>query len=372
MDLKSRVDAVVDSALEKKIVGTVLLIARHGEIVYSRAAGFADREAGRPMTEDAIFRLASITKPMVAATALAQVERGLLGLDNAVSDYLPWFRPKLPDGGEATIRISQLLTHTAGLAYDFPGEPAATTGMGDTDLTLEENLRRIAQRPLLFAPGTRWHYSVAIDVLGAIVGGIHGATLGDTVAHYVTEPLGMSDTGFAVTDPSRLAVPYADGTPVPQRMGDEYRRKTPEGRIQVFSPGRIFNPKAFHSGGAGAAGTAGDFLTFLEALRMGGSPILLPETVAQAAQNQIGDLPRGPEDAGQRFGYLSAILTDPKAANSPQGVGTINWGGAYGHTWFVDPDAGLTLVSFTNTAVEGCDGPYREEIRDAVYAGPLE
>jgi CubicO group peptidase (beta-lactamase class C family) len=324
------------------------------------------------MAENTIFRLASVTKPMVAATALAQVERGLLGLDNVVSDYLPWFRPKLPNGEEAAIRISHLLTHTAGLGYDYAADPTITTGMGDTNLTLEENLRRIAQQPLLFAPGTGWNYSVAIDVLGAIVAGIHGATLGDTVAHYITEPLGMADTGFAVTDRARLATPYADGDPVPRPMGDEYRRQTPEGRIQVFSPGRIFNPKAFHSGGAGAAGTAGDFLLFLEALRLGGSPILLPETVAQAVQNQIGDVPRGPEDAGQRFGFLGAVLADPQAAHSPQGVGTISWGGAYGHTWFVDPDAGLSVVSFTNTAVEGCSGPYREEIRDAVYAGPLQ
>jgi CubicO group peptidase (beta-lactamase class C family) len=372
MSLQSRVDAVVDSALERKIVGAVLIVARHGTILYSRAAGFADREAGKPMTEDTIFRLASVTKPMVAAVALAQVERDLLGLDHAVSDYLPWFRPKLPDGTEPTIRISHLLTHTAGLGYTYPADPTITTGLANTDLTLEENLRRIAAQPLLFAPGTAWNYSVAIDVLGAVVAGIHGGTLGDALAHYVTEPLGMVDTGFTVTDRSRLAVPYHDAEPRPARMDDPYRLTYPDGVVKTFSPGRIFNPKAYQSGGSGAAGTAGDFFIFLEALRLGGSPILLPETVAQAVQNQIGDLPRGPNDAGQRFGFFGAVLVDPKAARSPQGVGTISWGGVYGHNWFVDPDAGLTVVSFTNTAVEGCDGPYRNDIRNAIYGGALE
>ncbi len=116
-----------------------------------------------------------------------------------------------------------------------------------------------------------------------------------------------------------------------------------------FSPRRIFDPNSYQSGGAGMAGTAEDFIVFLEALRKGGAPILKPETVAMASRNQIGDLPRDPKDAGWRFRVLSAVLADPAAAQSPQSVGTLQWGGVYGHTWFIDPVSGVSVVILTNT-----------------------
>lgn len=367
MDLRERLDAVIEASLEQRIVGSVTLVARDGGIVYRRAAGYADREAGKPMTEDAIFRLASVTKPLVAATALAMMERNLLGLDNAVSDHLPYFRPKLADGTEPKITIRHLLTHTSGLGYDYPSDPKITTGLTDTDLDFEETFTRVARVPLAFAPGTAWEYGINIDVLGAVISQIHGNTLGHAVEHYVTGPLEMTDTAFAVKDVSRLAVPYADGPPGLRRMGDRETVINPEGEATVFSPRRIFNPRAYQSGGAGMAGTAGDFLKFLEALRNRGTPILNPDTVAQATRNQIGDLPREEKDAGQRFGFLSAVVVDPKAAQRPHAPGTYRWGGIYGHEWFVDPANGLCVVAFTNTAVEGCIGGYTKEIREAVY-----
>lgn len=367
MDLQQRLDAVVEAALGDRIVGSVTLVARSGEMVYRRAAGWFDREDGVPMREDAIFRLASVTKPLVAATALAMIERGLLGLDNAVSDHLPYFRPLLRDGSEARITIRHLLTHTSGLGYDFAADPEITTGLQQTQFDHEENLSRVARLPLLFAPGTAWEYGISIDVLGAILARIHGGTLADALAHYITGPLGMSDTGFAVTDQSRLAVPYCDGPPGLRRMADPDTLVNPEGEETVFSPSRIFNARAFQSGGAGAVSTAGDLLVFFEALRTGGGAILLPATVEMATRNQIGTLPRRKQDAGQRFGFLGAIVDDPVAANSPQARGTFNWGGIYGHSWFVDPANALTVVMLTNTPYEGCSGQYRYDIRDAVY-----
>lgn len=367
MDLQERLDAVIDASLGRRIVGSVTLVARDGEMVYRRAAGFADREAGKPMTEDAIFRLASVTKPLVAATALAMIERFLLGLDNAVSDHLPYFRPKLSDGGEPRITIRHLLTHTSGLVYEYPSDPRITTGLGDTDLDFEETFTRVARIPLSFAPGTAWKYGINIDVLGAVISSIHGNTLAHAVDHYVTGPLEMADTGFAVGDRARLAVPYADGPPGLRRMGDPETVINPEGERTTFSPGRIFNAKAYQSGGAGMAGTAGDLLKFLEAIRNRGTPILNPDTVAQAIRNQIGGLPREEKDAGQRFGLLGAVLVDPEAAQSPQAVGTVNWGGIYGHSWFIDVASGISAAIMTNTAVEGCTGDYPKEVRNAIY-----
>ncbi|MDP1731164.1 MAG: serine hydrolase domain-containing protein [Devosia sp.] len=367
MNLQERLDAVIEASLGRRIVGSVTLVSRDGEIVYRRAAGFADREAGRPMQEDAIFRLASVTKPLVAATALAMIERNLLGLDNSVADHLPYFRPRLGDGSEPRITIRHLLTHTSGLVYDYPADPEITTGLQDTDLDFEETFTRVARIPLAFAPGTGWQYGISIDVLGAVIASIHGGTLGDAVEHYVTGPLEMRDTGFFVRDMARLAVPYGDATPEPVRMGDPHTVIDANGGTTVFSPGRIFNPKAYQSGGAGMAGTAGDFLKFLEALRNRGTPILNPDTVAQATRNQIGDLPREEKDAGQRFGFLSAIVVDPVAAQRPQAPGTYRWGGIYGHDWFVDPANGLSVVAMTNAAVEGCVGNYTKEVSEPVY-----
>lgn len=370
MDLQARLDASIDKAIrDKRIVGAVLLVARHGEVVYRRSAGYFDRESNRPMTEDTIFRLASVTKPLVAATALAQVERGLLGLDNAVADYLPYFRPRLPDGTVPTIRIRDLLTHTAGLGYDYPQDPLINTGLTNTDFDFEENFSRVAALPLLFEPGTRWEYSIAIDVLGAIVAGVHGGTLNDALTHYITGPLAMKDTGFVVSDVTRLAPPYADALPEPIRMPDPHTVTNSKGESTSFSPGRIFNRLAYQSGGAGAVGTASDLLRFFEAIRTGGDPILLNETVALAVQNQIGDVPRREDDVGRRFGWLGSVLEDPAAANSPQQAGTVDWGGIYGHSWFFDPVSGYTMVSLTNTAVEGCTGDYPDQLIAAIYAG---
>ena len=367
MDLQERLDAVIEASLDRRIVGSVTLVARDGEIIYRRAAGFFDREAGKPMTEDAIFRLASVSKPLVAATALAMIERNLLGLDNAVSDHLPYFRPRLGDGSEPKITIRHLLTHTSGLGYDYPSDPKITTGLTNTDMGFEETFTRVARIPLAFAPGTAWQYGINIDVLGAVISRLHGNTLGHAVEQYVTGPLEMSDTGFVVKHPARLAVPYADGPPGLRRMGDPETVIDAEGSKTMFSPSRIFNPRAYQSGGAGMAGSAGDFLKFLEALRNRGTPILNPDTVAQATRNQIGDLPREEKEAGQRFGFLSAVIVDPVAAHRPQAPGTYRWGGIYGHEWFVDPANGLSVVAMTNTPVEGCVGPYTREIREAVY-----
>ena len=304
---------------------------------------------------------------MVAATALAMGERHLLGLNNAVSDHLPYFRPRLPDGSDARITIRHLLTHTAGLGYDYPGDPEITTGLQDTDLDYEESFTRLARQPLLFAPGTGWRYSVATDVLGAVIARIHGSSLGDAVEHYVTGPLGMADTGFSVRDTDRLAVPYADGDPIPVRMQDPHTLTAPDGKRNTFSPGRVFNPRAFQSGGAGMVGTAGDFLIFLEALRNRGGTILHPDTLMQATTNQIGDLPREPKDAGQRFGYLGAVIVDPVAADRPQAPGSYRWGGVYGHDWFVDPASGISAVIMTNTAFEGCNGRFPKDVARALY-----
>jgi CubicO group peptidase (beta-lactamase class C family) len=325
------------------------------------------------MRSDAIFRLASVTKPIVAATALALVDRGQVGLDDPVTRWLPDFKPKLRDGSTPEILLRHLLSHTAGLAYgsqlpDDPYNRAGVSGALDVPgLDWEENQRRLVSVPLYFAPGTAWRYSIAIDVLGMAVAKATGGTLADAVAECITRPLGMKDTAFNVVDASRLAVPYGDGKNGPVRMGEPHVVGDDPATSTKFSPARILDARSFQSGGAGMAGTAQDLMKFFEALRQGGAPILKRETLALASRNQIGNLPREEKDAGWRFGFLSAVMDDPKAAKSPISVGALEWGGAWGHRWLVDPTAGITIVILTNTAMEGVTGVFPYDVYAAVY-----
>ncbi|WP_428426448.1 serine hydrolase domain-containing protein [Pararhizobium sp.] len=371
MGIEHRLNQVIDRFLETgKITGTVVLAYEHGQPLFRRAAGFADREAGKPVGFDTIFRMASLTKPIVAATALAMVDRRLISLSNRVAEHLPWFQPKAPDGRAADISIHQLLTHTSGLVYDvtlehLPAAQAMTCGLLNTDLDYEANFSRHNAVPLAFAPGTQWAYSFATDILGAILAKVHGGSLEDAVVTYIAGPLGMADSRFHVTDPARLAVPYADSDPSAVRMTDPYFAPGDAGWTLGFSPSRIFNPKAFQSGGAGMVGTAGDFLGFLETLRTGGGAVLKPETVGFGLSNRIGTLV---SDPGCSFGYFGAVVEDQAEALTPQPAGTVRWGGVYGHSWFIDQANGLTVLSMSNNALEGCMGEFPGKIVEAVYA----
>lgn len=373
--VRNRIDFVISRALgEKRVTGTVVIVMKDGEIVYERFAGFADKENHDPIRADTIFRLASVTKPLVAATALALIDKGKLALDTLVRDHLPYFTPRERDGTQPDITVRQLLTHTAGFAYGVNtyGKPSPDAlideGLGNSDLDFEENFARLAALPLLYKPGTLWRYSTAIDVLGAVIAAIEGTSLDDALKAHVTGPLGMTDTGFKVTDESRLATPYADDTPEPVRMRDPHSVPDREGTPMVFSPLRIFNPKAYQSGGAGAVGTAPDLIRFLEAIRKGGAPILSGEMAAQAIVNQIGDIPRPEMEMGQRFTFLGAVVDDAAKSRVKLPKGTVNWGGVYGHSWFIDPANGISAMIMTNNAVEGCMGRYPNDIMKAVYA----
>lgn len=369
----ARIDAAIDKALaDRRIVGAVVLVAQGGDIVHRRAAGHLDREAGVAMREDAIFRLASITKPIVAAATLRLVEEGRLDLDAPVTAWLPDFRPALPDGTVPEIRLRHLLTHTSGLSYGFL-EPAGSAyhrlkvsdGLDQPGLTLHDNLSRLAAAPLAFAPGTGWRYSLGLDVLGGVLERVEGRGLADIVRDWVTAPLGLADTGFAVQDAGRLAKPYADGTSEPVAMTDGMRVPFFD-TVATFAPSRILDAASYPSGGAGMAGTAGDVLTFLEAIRTGGAPILRADTVERMASDQVG-AEAETQGPGWGFGHGWAVLVDPAPTGTPQAAGTLQWGGAYGHSWFVDRANALTVVALTNTAFEGMSGAFPAEIRDAVY-----
>ncbi|MDG4881547.1 serine hydrolase domain-containing protein [Mesorhizobium sp. WSM4884] len=371
-DFGQRIDRVVDAAIgEQRIIGGVILVAQRGDMLYRRAFGLADREQGKPMAEDAIFRLSSVTKPIVAAAAMALVEAGRIALHDPVTRFLPEFRPKLPDGKEPLITVKQLLTHTAGLAYGF-AQPTGNAyersrvsdGLDQPGLSMAENLARIASLPLSYAPGTRWGYSVAMDVLGEVMAKAASAPLPDLVDRLIAQPLGMSDSAFVVRDERRLVTPYADGPSGPVRMGEHHLVPFGDGLIS-FAPARAFDPASFPSGGTGMNGTAGDVLKLLEAVRTGGGPVLRPETTRAMTTDAIIGINTTRPGWGWGLGF--AVLRDPAVAPTPQAAGTWRWGGVYGHSWFVDPSAELTVVALTNTAIAGMAGDFPDAVRDAIY-----
>lgn len=366
--LAANLDAVIDQALEdQRIVGTHVLVAIDGDIAYARAAGFRDREAGLAMAPGTIFRLASVTKPYVAVAALAAVEAGLLDLDAPVTRYLPEFRPRLADGREPVITVRQLMTHTSGLTYDLTkATRPASAGIDGLSLGMADALAGIASAPLAFAPGSAWEYSVGIDVLGGVLEAAEGKTLPEVVRARVTGPLGLTDTDFRVVDPARLAVAYADGHP-PHRMAEIEVVTNPDGSTMTFAPGRIFDPKAFPSGGAGMAGTAEDFFAFIEALRTGGGPVLGPNWAKLARENAIGTLEA--REPGRHFSHVCSMYSDPARSGSPLSPGSWGWGGVYGHQWRVDHERRMVILSFTNTAVEGCNGAFPGEVVAAAVEG---
>jgi len=374
--LPGRVEAVLKRAVdEARVVGAVVLVARDGQLVYRGVAGLADREAGRVMDPEALFRLASLTKPIVSVAALALIGEGKLALDAPLTDWLPEFRPRAPDGSELPIRVQHLLTHTSGLGYGFfawEGDAYAragvSNGMDQPGLSFSENARRLASLPLLARPGTEFHYSLSTDVLGEVLARAADRSLPELVAERVTRPLGLTQTSFEVADVARLVVPYADGRPQPERMRDaEHVLRFAVG-ASTYAPARALTPGSYPSGGSGLIGTASEYLTFLEALRNADPRLLEPHLFAEMKRDQLRGLPAGPElGPGWGYGYGLGVLLDPARAESPMRPGSVYWQGAYGNYFWVDPSERLSVLLLTNTAIEGMNGVLPAELRRAVY-----
>ncbi|WP_158178637.1 serine hydrolase domain-containing protein [Pseudomonas viridiflava] len=356
-----------------QIVGGVLLVAQGGVLRYVSARGWADRERRVSVTRDTRFRLASLTKLLTSVAVLQLCEQGILSLDAPVTDWLPAFRPRLGDGREPVITLRHLLSHSSGLGYGFeqpPGNAYALAGVSDgLDLVafdLQENLTRLAKLPLLFEPGTAWGYSLATDVLGAVIEQGTGRGLSQVIDEQVARPLGIASTSFR-QDQGRLARAYKDGADAPERIGDGDVLVLESGTARVSS-GRVYDAQAYESGGAGMLGTADDYLKLLECLRLDGAPLLNSVSTAALLSNAIGKVTLKGRGAGWTFGLGPVILADPLAAGQRQGAGTWSWCGVYGSHYWVDPVSEISLVVLTNTAVAGAWGRFADALVEAVYS----
>ena len=391
----AKLDETIRGLVEgRSTPGIAVLILQNGRPVYSRSVGVREVGSTAPIGENDMFRLASMTKAVTSVATMILVEQGKISLDDPVSTFLPEFaklRVRGPDGTESPASrpptIRELLTHTAGLSYNFINNPRlvdayrearVTDGLDQPEVTTAEAMQRLTSVPLGFQPGTGWEYSLATDVLGAVIEKVTGASLGSFVTERIAKPLRIQSfvfnapetvrSGFVqVTRPAQVT--GALGTGYVPVVGPEAQPFPPTKGTANFDPNRAFSPTAYNSGGAGMSGTIGDYARFLQMLlnegELDGVRVLRAETVRQMTQNATGNMPtlRGP---GWGFTLGFGILTDPAAAKSRLPAGSYGWGGFYGTQFWVDPANRVVGLVMTQTAVIG-SGAIANPIREAFY-----
>lgn len=345
---------------ENRIAGAVALVLRDGKTVYERAVGWSDKEAGRRMTPNTVFRIASQTKAITSAAILALVEEGKIGLTEPVGHFIPTFNKTTvaeKDGkgiktvpAKRGITIKDLLTHTAGISYGRESHIAAlyeSKGLGpaagngwytaDKQEPICETMERLGTLPFVSQPGEAYVYGYNTDILGCVVERASGMPLDEFVRTRITEPLGMKDTRFFVppAERERVASVYSSGA-------DGLIVRAPEGSKGQGS--YIDGPRRSFSGGAGLTSTAHDYARFLEMIRnggaLGGVRILAPRTVQLMTTNQSGTLH---SSDGLGFG-LGFETVDRYGASGMAGVGAFGWGGAYGTNYQVDRESHMVIV----------------------------
>ncbi|HLV33798.1 MAG TPA: serine hydrolase domain-containing protein [Spirillospora sp.] len=371
-----RLDALVHRYIDAgEVPGVLMLVARRGQVAYWKCFGMMDIEQQRPTQADTIYRIYSMTKPIVSVALLMLYEEGYFFLDEPVDAYIPEFRDLRVyiEGGEPQplqrpITFHHLLTHTAGLTYDFLKTSPVDTlyeqaNLRDRDVPLRDWIKKLAALPLVNQPGTVWRYSMATDVVGYLVEVLSGMPLDAFLQTRIFEPLGMIDTSFYVPPEKadRLATLYGSGLWV---IGPEYA-------------GDYTQPPRWLSGGGGLVSTAADYLRFCQMLLGGGAlngvRLLGRKTVAYMTTNHLRpDMPVV-DHPGYGFGLGVDVLLDPVAAGRLASVGEFGWGGAaYTHFW-IDPAEDLIAIKMSQIMhrdPEGVAVPFRDmhtELRTAVY-----
>jgi CubicO group peptidase (beta-lactamase class C family) len=361
----------------QRLPGAVAVIARRGQLALHEALGALDPAVGTPMTLDAIFRIYSMTKPVVSVAALMLMEQGELLLSDPVARYLPEYGKQqvasLVDGAgqlqpvRQPATVQDLLRHTAGLTYEFMGSAPvqrqyAQARIGSRERSNATFSHELAALPLMFEPGTRWEYGRATDVLGRVVEVISGQTLGQFLQTQIFAPLGMTETGFFVPPEhhARIAEPFA---------------RDPDGGVQM----RVIDvrqPVALESGGGGLVSTAMDYARFLQFMlnrgQLGGVRLLGSRTVNFMTADHLGDIPvfgpasRALLSPGHGFGLGVAVRKALGVASMPGSPGSYHWGGMAGTTFFVDPAEDLFAILLLQAPNQR--EYYRLLFRDLVYA----
>jgi len=369
----ARITQVLRADVERgQIPGAVVVVARKGRAAYVQAVGFRDKASGAPMTPDAIFRIASMTKPLVTVAALSLYEEGRLLLSDPVSKYIPAFKhltvgvERAPAEREMTIQ--DLMRHTSGLTYGNRGTTEIykmypeSSNASSLTLTMDEFIERLSKAPLLYQPGTRWEYSLSTDVLGRVVEIVSGKPLGEFLAERIYRPLKMTDTTFLVPADKRARI--AQALPTHPETGAEYKLADPT------------VPRKFDCGGGCAVSTAGDYARFAQMLLnrgvLDGARVLAPKTVELMTADHLGPISRGTGAGawpGYTWGLGLAVRQDKGIAPIPGSAGDYYWPGAFATYWWADPKEEMVVVSMMQSPL---GRHYQQIVRTLVYQAIAE
>ncbi len=353
----ARVEEVTREHMKEGLVpGAVMLVARKGKIAWYKTMGNRDRDAGDPMRPDAIFRIYSMTKPIVSIAAMMLVEEGRMQITDPVSKYLPAMAgmkvgiEKIDAGGKPSIEsidparemtIQDLLRHTSGLIYGGRGKSAVNAAytearIGDRAVNTQEFVARVSKLPLRFSPGDRWEYGISTDVLGRVIEVIENKTLGEVLEERVLRPLGMVDTAFFVPAGKlgRAAQPWPrPGIPPSPRFD-------------------ISQKPAFESAGGGLVSTMEDYLRFTLMLANGGEfhgkRLVGKKTVEFMTADHVGKTPGLPPGIG--FGLGFQVRTMKGEAGMAGSVGEYGWSGNAGTLFWIDPKEDLIAIYMVQVA----------------------
>ena len=376
-DRMVRLQSVLQDEINRgRLPGAVVMLARHGKVALLESLGWQDAARRIPMQTDSVFRIYSMTKPIVSVAIMMLYEQGRLLLTDPVEKFIPEFaKQQVASGSDGSVlrpasraaTVQDLLRHTSGLSYEFLGnEPVqrqyAQARMGTRDRNNAEFMPALGVLPLINDPGAVWEYSRSTDVLGRIIEIISGQALGDFLQHALLAPLGMTTTAFSVppTLHDKVAEPFA---------------KDPDGALQM----KVFDIKTkpvFESGGGGLASTAMDYTRFMQFMlnrgELDGVRLLGPQTVDYMTADHLGAIPvnAGGSTAllmpGYGFGLGFAVRKDAGVAPVPGSVGMYYWGGLAGTTFFIDP--ALQMCATLMIQAPNQREYYRHLFRDMVYA----
>jgi CubicO group peptidase (beta-lactamase class C family) len=383
--------------------GFITQIYRKGELAHTGVVGAMDLERGRPMQEDAIFRIYSMTKPITGVALMMAVEDGLVGLDDDVHTHIPSFKdlgvyqsgmptllPNQPQSfitrrPDRRMKVIDLATHTSGLTYGFMMRTAVDAAYRrekvndfNTEGGLEGMMAQLSRIPLEFSPGTQWNYSVGMDVLGYIVEKAYGMSFGEVLRRKLFEPLGMKDTAFYVpaekTD--RFTSCYQPGD------GGKGLKLQDDGQKSTYA-----TPPLLEAGGGGLVSTTHDYMRLCRMLANGGTldgvQILSPKSVQLFSLNhleggrELADMaPPGMFSeagyAGQGFSICCGVNVDVAKTRLPGTLGEFFWGGAASTAFWVDPKEELAVVFMTQVMGTDARLTLRRDLRTLAYSAMTE
>ncbi|AGH43955.1 serine hydrolase domain-containing protein [Paraglaciecola psychrophila] len=365
-----------------KLAGTLTLVARNGKIVYLNAQGMQDKEAGIAMTEDTIFRIYSMTKPVTAVAAMTLWEQGKFHMFDPIAKYLPELAnmkvyvsgsgdDMIVEDAKSPIRIIDLFMHTSGFSYGFSNSEVDKLYQKmlskPDELNRDNILTKFAELPLTHQPGTAWNYGVSTDIIGFLVEKLSGKKLGEYMQETIFSPLGMKDTGFYVP---------ADKV---DRLTQIYTAdKTGQTIVMEKEPvGDFMSDPKIHNAGGGLVSTMQDYFTFAQMMLNGGEingvRILGRKTVEYMSSNHLPKnlIPYSKTSQGEGYGLAMSVTVDPEMTGFMTSKGDFGWGGAASTYFRVDPEEQILMISMAQFVPIGFHR-YHDDFRNLVYQALID